>query len=259
MSATYTARPYLLAETNWEAVRDTRYEVAVLPWGATEAHNYHLPYATDNYQAEYVAAGAARKAWDRGAKVIVLPCIPFGINTGQLDIKLCMNLLPSTQLAILRDTCDVLVRAGIPKLVILNGHGGNTFKTMIRELSFHFPGLFTCAVNWYQAVDWSLYFDDPGDHAGEMETSAMMHIAPELVRPLAAAGSGKARQPVVSAMRQGWVTTQRPWTRVTDDTGVGNPAKAAAANGERYLEASMESLAKFLVELAEVKVEEMYK
>ncbi len=258
MSTSYTARPYLLAETNWEAVRETAFRVAVLPWGATEAHNYHLPYATDNYQADYVAAGAAHRAWERGGKVIVLPCIPFGINTGQLDVKLCMNLLPSTQLAILRDTCDVLVRAGIQKLVILNGHGGNHFKTMIRELSFHFPDLFVCAVNWYQAADWHAFFDDPGDHAGEMETSAMLSIHPQLVRPLPEAGSGYARQPVLKAMREGWVTTQRPWTRVTDDTGVGNPAAATAAKGERYLEACMENLAGFLVELSEVEVEGMY-
>ena len=40
-----TGRPYVLAETNWKAVKATDYEVAVLPWGATEAHNYHLPYS----------------------------------------------------------------------------------------------------------------------------------------------------------------------------------------------------------------------
>ena len=55
-------RPYLLAETNWKTVKDTDYQVAVLPWGATEAHNYHLPYATDNFESQYVAAEAARKA-----------------------------------------------------------------------------------------------------------------------------------------------------------------------------------------------------
>ena len=41
-------RPYILAETHWKTVKNTPYEVVVLPWGATEAHNYHLPYATDN-------------------------------------------------------------------------------------------------------------------------------------------------------------------------------------------------------------------
>ena len=101
-------RPFILAETNWKTVKETDYTVAVLPWGATEAHNYHLPYATDNYQVDHVAAAAAEIAWKAGAKVIVLPCIPFGINTGQLDVKLCMNVNPSTQLAILKDVVDVL-------------------------------------------------------------------------------------------------------------------------------------------------------
>jgi creatinine amidohydrolase len=89
-------RPYILAEITWQTVRQTNYEVVILPWGATEAHNYHLPYATDNIQADYVAAEAARKAWEQGAKVVVLPNVPFGVNTGQLDITLDLNLNPST-------------------------------------------------------------------------------------------------------------------------------------------------------------------
>jgi creatinine amidohydrolase len=258
-TGTKEARPYILAETNWKTVRETEFRVAVLPWGATEAHNYHLPYATDNYQVDHVAAEAAGMAWEQGARVIVLPCIPFGINTGQMDIDLCMNMLPTTQLAILRDVADVLQRAGISKLVILNGHGGNTFKTMIRQLSFDFPGLFTCSVNWYQVVNWNEYFEDPGDHAGEMETSAMMYIAPQFVRPLEEAGPGEARQPVIRAMREGWVTTQRPWSQVTNDTGVGSPYLATAEKGARYLAACAAGLADFFVDLAKTEVKAMYR
>src|SRR5437868_4459643 len=81
------ARSYVLAETTWKTVDATAYEVAILPWGATEAHNYHLPYATDNIQSELVAIRAAERAWNRGARVVVLPTIPFGVNTTQLDIK----------------------------------------------------------------------------------------------------------------------------------------------------------------------------
>jgi creatinine amidohydrolase len=80
-------RPYVLQETNWKTVKETTYNVAVLPWGATEAHNYHLPYGTDNIQNEFIAAEAAKLAWDRGAKVVVLPNVPFGANCQQLDIK----------------------------------------------------------------------------------------------------------------------------------------------------------------------------
>lgn len=258
-TGTPEGRPYLLAETNWKAVRETDFQIAVLPWGATEAHNYHLPYATDNYQVDHVAAEAAALAWEREARVIVLPCIPFGVNTGQLDIDLCMNMRPQTQLSVLRDVADVLLRAGIDKLVILNGHGGNNFKTMIRELSVDFPALFTCWVNWYQVVDWNDYFENPGDHAGEMETSAMLYIRPGVVRPLEEAGPGQARQPVIQAMNAGWVTTQRPWTKVTDDTGVGSPYEAGAEKGARYLAACAEGLAEFFVELANTSREEMYR
>ena len=258
MTGATGARPYILAETNWKAVKDTDFQVAVLPWGATEAHNYHLPYATDNYQADYVAAEAGRLAWARGARVVILPCIPFGVNTGQLDIDLCINMRPQTQLAVLRDVADVVVRAGIGKLVILNGHGGNHFKTMIRELSMDFPGLFVCSANWYQAADWKAYFDDQGDHAGEMETSVMMHIAPQLLRPLEEAGPGKARRPAIRAMREGWVSTQRPWTTVTDDTGVGNPYASTPEKGARYLSACAENIAAFLVELAGTDIGKLY-
>jgi len=52
--------PYILAETNWKAIKETKFEAAVLPWGACEAHNYHLPYGTDIIEAESIGAEAAR-------------------------------------------------------------------------------------------------------------------------------------------------------------------------------------------------------
>ncbi|MEM6316032.1 MAG: creatininase family protein [Bacteroidota bacterium] len=253
-----TARPYILAETNWKTVQNTDYKVAVLPWGATEAHNYHLPYATDNYQVDFVAAEAARIAWESDTKIIVLPCIPFGINTGQLNVKLCMNVNPSTQMAILKDTVDVLVRANIDKLVILNGHGGNNFKNMIREMSFHFPDMFICWANWFQAVDWHQYFDEPGDHAGEMETSAILHVTPDLVRPLEEAGDGAAKKFKIKAFQEGWVTAQRKWTEVTKDTGVGNPYAATAEKGAIYLQACAENIGQLLIDLAKTANGDLY-
>src|SRR5688572_24908078 len=106
-------RPYILAENNWKNIKNAEFELAILPWGATEAHNYHLPYATDIIEADHIAAESAKIAWNKGAKVIVLPTIPFGVNTGQADIKLDMNLNPSTQFAILTDLIEVLNRQGI--------------------------------------------------------------------------------------------------------------------------------------------------
>ena len=250
-------RPYVLAETNWKTVRETPYQVAVLPWGATEAHNYHLPYGTDNLQCDHVVAEAARIAWEAGARVAALPTVPFGVNTGQLDIRLDINMNPSTQLAVLGDVADSLARQGIPKLVVVNGHGGNDFRQMIRELQPRHD-LFICTVNWYQIVDPKPFFDEPGDHAGEMETSLLMHLEPELVLPLSEAGDGAQRRFTVRGLREGWVWTQRQWTRATRDTGVGNPAASTAEKGQHYFAAVTRKLGDFLTELAGANLETLY-
>ena len=252
-----TPRPYVLAETNWKSVAATDYQVAILPWGATEAHNYHLPYATDVFECDAVAAASAKIAWESGARVVVLPTVPFGVNTGQLDIKLCLNMNPSTQAALLRDLVDALERQGILKLVILNGHGGNDFRQMIRELQPR-TSVFLCSLNWYACVDPRPYFTEPGDHAGELETSVMQHIAPELVLPLSEAGNGAQKRPSIAALREGWVWAPRPWSRVSADTGVGNPAAATPEKGARYLEAVAERIGDFLVELAAKDLARLY-
>lgn len=252
------ARPYLLSDVTWKAVRETTYEVAVLPWGATEAHNFHLPYGTDIIETERIAALAAGLAWERGARVVVLPVVPFGVNTGQLDISLTINMNPSTQLRVLRDVAQSLAGQGVRKLVVLNGHGGNDFRQMIRELQPGLP-LFLCTLNWYTCVDPREFFTDPGDHGGELETSVMLYLAPELVRPLSEAGPGTARPFKIAAFRDGWAWAPRQWTRVTDDTGVGSPAAASVEKGGRYVAAVAQAIAGFLVELAEMKPDEVYR
>lgn len=250
-------RPYVLAETTWKTVDATPYTVAVLPWGATEAHNYHLPYGTDNVQSEGVSILAAERAWARGAKVAVLPTVPFGVNTTQLDIKLTINLNPSTQAALLSDVVSALDGQGIHKLVIVNGHGGNDFRQMIRELQPK-TKVFLSAINWWSCVDVKDFAEEPGDHAGEAETAAMIHLVPELVRRLSEAGSGRARASKLRGVREGWAWAPRRWTQVTADTGIGNPAKATAEKGERYVNAAADRIAGFLVELASLDLSDLY-
>ena len=251
------ARPYVLAETSWKAVSATRFDVAVLPWGATEAHNYHLPYATDVIQAEHVAAEAARRAWEAGANAIVLPAVPFGVQTGQMDIPLCLNLNPSTQMAVLADLCESLDAAGIAKLLILNAHGGNDFRAMIRELQPRVR-VFLCAINWWSCVDPRPFFAEPGDHAGELETSVTMHLRPDLVLPLAEAGNGGERKSRIKGLREGWAWAPRRWTRISEDTGVGDPRAATTEKGAAFFEAVTERVGGFLVEIAAADVEDLY-
>ncbi len=250
-------RPWILEEATLPEVRGRDWEVAVLPWGATEPHNLHLPYGTDSIQAAAVARESARQAFEAGAGVIVLPTIPIGVNGQQLGFPMTLNLHPSTQVQLLRDLIESLEHHGVRKLMVLNGHGGNDFRQMIRELQLE-TGIFLCAVNWYTVLPADRFFDEPGDHAGELETSVVMHLRPELVRPLDEAGPGQARSLKLSGFREGWAWAPREWSQVTEDSGVGDPSAATAEKGERFFDAVTGRIGDFLVELAGADPEEMY-
>lgn len=251
-------RPYILSETNWKAIKEENFEVAILPWGATEAHNYHLPYGTDVYEADAIAAGAGKIAWEAGSKIIVLPTIPFGVNTGQADIYLDINLNPSTQLAILKDIVEVLNRQQVKKLLILNSHGGNDFKTLLRELGLQYPEMFLASCNWFQSLDKSEFFEHQGDHADEMETSLIQYLHPHLVLPLSEAGEGKEKKSKIKGIREGWAWSERRWSMVTEDTGIGNPIASSKEKGASFFEAVTHKVADLFIEIAAVKVEKRY-
>ena len=86
----------------------------------------------------------------------------------------------------------------------------------------------------------------------------MQHVAPALVLPLAEAGPGRERRPTIAGLRERWAWAPRPWTRVTDDTGVGDPAAATPEKGARFFDAVAERVAGFLVELAAADPDAMY-
>lgn len=251
-------KPYILATSNWEYIKDANFELAILPWGATEAHNYHLPYATDILEADLIASESARIAWEKGAKVIVLPTIPYGVNTGQSDIYLDMNINPSTQYLILKDIVEVLNRQGVYKLMILNSHGGNDFKPIIRELGLKFPKMFICTSNWYQALDRTKYFENPGDHAEEMETSIMLYLKPELVLPIENWGEGKEKQNKIKAFQEGWLWAERKWSKVTNDTGIGDPRLATREKGERFFRDVTQKIGDAMFDLSKADVDNLY-
>lgn len=252
-------RPYILNEAHWLHVKDSDYDLAVLPWGATEPHNYHLPYGTDTIETIAIAEESARLASEQNAKVIVLPAIPFGVNTGQLDLKLTINLNPSTQTIILKDIIHSLVGQGLQKLCIFNGHGGNDFKQIIRELNKIFPDFFIFQISWFKIDDENNLFDSPGDHADEMETSLMMHIAKDQTLPLSQAGPGKVRTFRFKSFEEGWAWAPRQWTKISTDTGAGDPAKATAEKGKQYFQIVTEKIANAFQEIATAELNDLYK
>jgi creatinine amidohydrolase len=252
-------RPYILEETNWKQIKNQKYDVAILPWGATEPHNYHLPYGTDSLETARIAADAAKKAWDKGAKVMVLPTIPLGIqNMGQIELPFCLHTRLSTQQMILEDVLSALYNQGIRKFVLMNGHGGNDFKQIVRDLQPEFPDMFISIVNWFKLVSNADFFEEDGDHANEMETSIIMHYFPELVLPLEEAGEGTAKKFKLKSLEKNIAWTPRQWDKVSKDTGVGNPKKASAEKGKKFLEAITTIIGEFFAELAECDLNDLY-
>src|SRR5580704_14762940 len=160
-------REWILSEINYGYVKDHPYDVAVLPLGATEPHNLHLPYGTDIFEADAIGEAICQAAHDRGARVALLPTIPYGTETNQMAFPMAMNLNPSTVAAVLTDLVDSLARHGVHKIVLLNSHGGNDLKPVLRELYGRTPAsVFLC--NWYHVMAdmQQELFDHKDDHAG---------------------------------------------------------------------------------------------
>jgi creatinine amidohydrolase len=251
---------WVLAEQTHAFVRSQKWEVAVLPFGATEPHNLHMPYGTDNFQVEAIARRACQHAYEAGARVVLLPTVSFGVNTNYFKVpgSLACSLAPTTLLRILTDITDSMERQGIRKLLLLNGHGGNELKPFLRELH-HRTSVFLCLCDWYRmAADlyWTI-FREPGEHADEVETSLGLAFFPELMRP-EQADPGAARPARFEAINRGWVSITRPWHLATTNTGLGNPAAASADKGQALMKAVTERLGQFLVQLAAEPVDESF-
>lgn len=251
-------RPYVLSEANYRQLLDDPPNLAVLPWGATEAHNYHLPHGTDNIEITTVGERAAQLAHERGAKVILLPTVPFGNDAAQLDGQVAtIHLGTAAATAILRDVVISLKHQGIDRLLLLNGHGGHNFQPLIRDAQLEFGILIVLVDFWAVAPEASKeLFENPGDHANEFETSLMLSIAPDLVQ-MEQAGPGEHRPWGIEAMNQPGVWTPRPWSKVHPDTGSGDPSRATAKKGERWLSAATEALSNVMLGLSKAQKGDM--
>lgn len=247
-----------LATTNLRRLREHRYEVAVLPTAATEAHNFHLPEGQDLLHTNAVARRSCEAAWRETQSVICLPPIPFGVDCNLLAFPLSIHVSQATLDAYVRDVIASLRHHGIRKIVLINGHGGNDFAPLVRQVQCDLDvHVFIC--DWWKVGSdrYSEVFSKPDDHAGELETSVALALFPELVEGEHAA-SGEAAPFRFEALRRGWVRTSRDFGKVNDHCAVGDPRAATAEKGRRYLDIVCERITRFLVELAKSPIDNRF-
>jgi len=244
-----------LGSTNQRRIRAQKYEVAILPIGSMEPHNWHLPEGTDWRAATYIARECCRLAWEKGAKVLCLPALPFSSDANLMSFPFTIDVRQETVDAVITDIVRSLRRHGMRKFLLLNAHGGNHFIPVIRVLQADLDvQVFLC--NWWTVINdrYGEIFEKPEDHAGEMETSVALALFPDEVE-LKYAGPGTPAPYRFEALRAGWVQTARRFERLNDQCAVGDPRAATADKGRACLELTCSRLASFLAELAAAPID----
>jgi creatinine amidohydrolase len=153
-----------------------RPEMALLPLGATEQHGAHLPCGTDTFQVDYVADEIARRL-----PIWRLPTIPITVSHMHRGSPGTVWLTNDTLAAVVKDIVRSLRFQGVRRVVIVNGHGGNfVVRPIIQDLNRDYDDLYVILL---EAATRERHFEEPPGsiHAGESETSRMLHVAPDLV------------------------------------------------------------------------------
>lgn len=247
-----------ITATNQYRMRQRHYEVAVLSVGAIEPHGLHLPVGMDFRHTTHVVRASCAAAWERCESVLCLPTLPFGVDCNLRGFPMAIHVSQQVLDGMLREMIASCRHYGIRKFVLINGHGGNDFIPLTRQIQCDMD-VHVFMVDWWK-VAWDKYdeiFSIRDDHAGQFETSLALALFPEHVE-LDRAGDGATRPFRFEAMRAGWAVTSRNFSKLSDHCALGNPAGASAEMGREYLELVIARIADFLVELATAEIDEHF-
>lgn len=216
----------------------------VLPVGAIEQHGRHLATGTDALLASTVAERAAAEAAGQASRTIVLaPGLPFGASNHHLPFGATLSLTAETLLAVLLDLLRSVATSGGRRLVLVNGHGGNVgvcHAAAAAASSRH--GIVVAHVNYWRMLGKDVA---PG-HAGELETSLVAAVRPDLVRTAAA----RPDVPEVAGVDGVDIHDPGIWGRLDGYTD--RPESADASKGATSLQEIVSGLSRRLVELATI-------
>jgi creatinine amidohydrolase len=233
-----------LAEHSWTDARDADTDLAILPVGSTEQHGPHAPLGVDFMSAEAIAARAA-DAYD--GEVVVAPAVPVGIAEEHRAFDGTLWVTEDSFRAYVGDVLRSLAHSGFDRVVVVNGHGGNT--DALAEICMRVTrdgDCYAVPFTWFDVVDSEL----PLGHGGPVETSMMLAIAPDLIRedryPESAAGAGDAFGEFVAGANLAY-----DFDEFSESGNLQDPTPASTEEGERLLAASAEACVELLEAVAE--------
>lgn len=232
-----------LSRMSWVQARDafSSATVALLPVGSTEQHGPHLPLGTDWMTAQEIARRAGKKGgW------IVLPPVPVGVSEHHRQFWGTLWVPPEVLREYVMGIARALAFHGLRRLVLVNGHGGNTATLEDAARRLRQERIYAFVYVWWRASAEVIaqVIESGGSHAAEMETAVALAIAPELVHP-ERYGEATAKGAPEWGKRIEGVEIGFDTVDFSGSGATGDPSRATAEKGERILEAAAARLDAF--------------
>jgi creatinine amidohydrolase len=239
--------------------------IAVLPVGATEQHGPHLPMSTDTATIDGMVQAAIRHLPDQ-LPALFLPTVAYGKSNEHSRYPGTLTVSAATLIALWTEIGACVAAAGVRKLVLFNSHGGqmSVMDIVARDLREK-HGLMTVSANWYTLGLPSGMFGEHelrhGIHAGDVESSIMLTLTPDRVRPEQFRNFGSLTEQMEregrflslgASGKLGWQTHD-----LNPEGAAGNATLASAAKGEAVLDFVGQRFVELLQEIDRFPIERL--
>lgn len=235
-------------------------DIALLPVGSVEQHGPHLPLDTDAFDSGYLAESIACACSD--PKPLVLPLVSYGVSYEHEEFVGTVSISNDTLAHLIYEIGMSVARNGINKLVIINGHGGNTpALNYAAQMITKDARIFVCVDTGETSdVDIEKMTDTPNDiHAGEIETSTSLALRPHLVKIDSAVKSiPRFSSRYLNFTSKRGVNWYAHTKKISSSGVIGDPTKASAEKGEKIWQVMIAHLVALVEDLKSMTLEEIY-
>ena len=233
-------------------------DIALFPVGSTEQHGKHLPFDNDAFSAFEIA-----KRVSENTDVLYAPVLPFGYSKHHMNFPGSISLETQTLVKVYKEVCLSLIQNGFRKIVIMNGHGGNTawisqaqaeiyYETGIRVFSlmiFNSP-------RGFGSEALGVLVQNGGGHACEMETSFSVSLGQRVDEEAVTDWKEPSKWTDFTRKYMGKVSTPRMFDEVTEIGSLGEPTKYSVEKGKTMVEAVVDDISEFIEDLKRLNQED---